>query len=118
MPPESPEIPAILADPVAQAEWIEARQILERMGVLTKADKAILAIYCDAWAEFVRTSELLGTDYLVGSEPNPLVKLKAAAWERLLKAAKEIGFTPSARTGIKVDHGNKKEKGKERFFAG
>lgn len=113
----APNIPPSLTDPLARAEWSEAVALLGGMRVLTKADKAIVAMYADAWADYTHAMGQLGTALIVDGEANPLVKIKKEAWERVLKAARELGFTPSSRSGIKVN-GEEKGNSKKRFFAG
>src|SRR5262245_50932234 len=63
LPTERPSGPAWLSKE-AQAEWRRVTRELLRMGVLAKADRAMLAEYCEAWSELVELSGLLAVKNL------------------------------------------------------
>lgn len=82
---EAPEMPDFLDD-VAAEEWKRVCRILENMGLLTVLDRTVLAQYC------VLYSKLAGDPAKFGPSDHTQLRL----------CAKEMGFTPSARSGIKV----------------
>src|SRR5262245_17317041 len=61
-----PTCPAFLSRE-AKAEWRRQMPQLEAAGVLATVDRAVLAAYCEAWAEFVDFRKRL-------DETGPLVK--------------------------------------------
>lgn len=118
LPVERPACPAWLPRE-AKAEWNRQVKQLERMGVLAKVDRAALAAFCEAWAELVHSCWVIengedekGTNkgaVIPGSTGSmvvsPWVRIKNAAVERMTKLAAQFGFTPSARTRVKVSSG-------------
>ena len=102
LPVERPSCPAFLKGE-ARKEWTRAVGQLLRMRVVTKADRALLAAYCEAWGEFLQaTAELEGQGYTFTTDkgyvgPSPWVAIKNKAVERLTKLADRFGFSPAAR---------------------
>lgn len=108
LPTEAPDCPAGLSRE-AKAEWTRVVENLELMGVVTKIDRAMLAIYCQQWAEVLELNALIKTQGRVtkgstGSKvSNPLIKQRDAAMDRLLEIAEQFGFTPAARSRLNAD---------------
>lgn len=108
----------------ARAEWRRQVKHLLAMRVLAEIDRAALAGYCEAWAEFSRLSQEI--DELLDKRggyaraiAKGLVAAKNKAAERFLRFAQQFGFTPSARARVKAapepkDAQSQKDKG--RFF--
>lgn len=97
----------------ALVEWNRVTPELERLGLLTSFDRAMLSGYCQSWADYVEAMECIGRDgatfvtkqgYIA---KNPMVTIKNEAWTRLYKACSEFGFTPSARTRIQAPSAEK-----------
>lgn len=110
IPPDLPlSRPPWLSGPAAD-EWDRVSPFLTAMGVLTIADIIALAAYCESYARWRRLTKL-ATDsppVLQGREGN-MVKNPVYGQVRDADAAlrswlREFGFTPSARTGIRVEH--------------
>lgn len=119
---KAPPCPDWLPDE-AKAEWSRQVKQLLAMGVIAEVDRALLAAYCEAWAEFVKASGELATEELVRLTDkgypvaNPLVSIRNAAVERMVRIAAQFGFSPSARARVKaVDKSERKDDGKGRFF--
>lgn len=123
LPVKAPGAPSWLSAE-AKAEWRRQAKHLEVMGTIAEADRAMLALYCQAWAEFVETNKTIEEEGMTCTTdkgyvlPNPLVAIRNAAAERLVKLAAQFGFSPAARTRVR---GGKKKKdeakdGKGRFF--
>lgn len=114
-PPGKPTCPSWLGKE-SRAEWCRQVKLLESAGVLTGADRALLAAYCEAWGEF---RELVET---VKQDPADWRSraMKNAAADRLLKLAGQFGFAPAARARIKAPAAETEERpsGFARFFAG
>ena len=105
----------------ARTEWRRVAPLLHAIGVLTLLDRAALAVYCQAYGRWVRAEEAL--EKMAEKEPatqalmmktkagnliqNPLVGTANKAMESLLRAAAELGMTPSVRSRIEVPDGRK-----------
>ncbi len=110
----------------ARKEWRKAAKILDSIGLLTELDKAVLAGYCESyaqWAEATRKIESMGMVYKKSDGTpalNPYLKVSHEAFDRMMKNAVLLGMSPSSRAGLKVDPKNKKksveEEKKGRFF--
>jgi P27 family predicted phage terminase small subunit len=102
-----PKCPGHL-DAVAKAEWKRLLPILERMRVLTEADGAALAIYCEDFSllrkaeEDIASSGILTEAGTGGWKTNPAVTIAAGCRMRMARMLVEFGLTPSARTRVKA----------------
>jgi P27 family predicted phage terminase small subunit len=113
-PPEGkPQIPTWLTDEIAVECWHRTFRLLDRMGLATKADAAIIARYCSIHARWRRVQEFLQTNgevYTIKDEKGqpkyvqqwPQVNIAAKLADQLLRIELEYGLTPSARTRIAV----------------
>lgn len=96
----------------AKREWRRVVGELDEMGILSTVDRAILAMYCDAWAKFVEARRLLEpTEFEDGRQQTVLVivghrgaQSKNPAWQIYRDAATtcaalaaQLGLTPNAR---------------------
>src|SRR5262245_889783 len=76
----APTCPAWLSKE-AKAEWRRAVRLLASVGLLQKVDRALLACYCDCWAEVMTlTTEINRRDG--PADAWRLIRMKAAAVER------------------------------------
>jgi P27 family predicted phage terminase small subunit len=96
----------------ARAEWRRVATKLHKAGILTNVDRAVLAAYCQAWSDWVSTSKQLEQEPTVivpdddtGKRRylNPTTTAANSARDAMIKYARELGMTPSARTGIKIE---------------
>lgn len=123
LPVEAPSCPAWLPAE-GKAEWRRQVKLLVQMGVISKADRALLAAYCEAWAELVALTcaidERLRQDLLAGyawAVKDGLINAKAKAVDRLMKLADRFGFSPAARARLRApEQPESKDSGKGRFF--
>lgn len=105
----------------ARAEWKRMTQWLARKGLISQADRGALALYCEAWGEFVRLRGLVRAqgDTVHGSTGsvvlNPLVRLKEDAAQRFIRLASQFGCTPAARARLQTVE-QPQENQKARFF--
>lgn len=92
--------------PKAVCEWKRVVGELSAAGTIENVDLAVLAGYCEAYAEFILSiDELKSTGPTTITEKgnwiqHPLVSIKNSASERMLKYAVRLGLCPSARAGI------------------
>ena len=77
-------------NPEAKREWARIVPELELIGLLTKVDRAILAIYCEIWGQFV--------DAVKAGKP-----LNVPAMAQMRLYAVEMGLTPAARVKLQVE---------------
>jgi P27 family predicted phage terminase small subunit len=71
-------------------------------------DAHTLAIYCDALDEYERLTHVLAKSGMLVKRANgdvvrnPVLIARRDAAERIMRGAREFGFTPSARAGIDI----------------
>lgn len=94
-----PKAPAYLSKD-AKAEWKRVAPILtDERKVLTVADLAALENYVIAVATMRQAHrELQATGLLIGGKRNPISTILLQAQQQQLRAAGELGLTPSARS--------------------
>lgn len=127
----------------AKREWRRVVGPLDAAGVLTRADRAAFAGYCQAWSSWkaaelrMRSREKDAADARavfedsVGEERSASLKALVGAeqlvdaaevqarkrMELMLRACGELGLTPSSRTRVKaVERQPKETSGASRFF--
>jgi P27 family predicted phage terminase small subunit len=108
-----PECPEYL-DGYARAEWEAVAPILERLRVLTTADRGALELLCRAYAEYREATETVSEDGATYESTNaetgaviikahPAVNQRNDAWRRYRAALADFGLTPSSRAKIAVE---------------
>lgn len=102
-------VPEELTDPVAQREWTRAIAPAIARGQVTADDRALSIAHCDLWATW--RSQLAAAAkhphvVAVGKghypTPNPARVMANKTLTLLAKVDAELGFTPTARTRIRV----------------
>jgi P27 family predicted phage terminase small subunit len=121
-----PPVPVHLSDE-AKAEWERVAVELQQLGLLTRIDRAALAAYCQAYADWVEAeaqikrfgkvikspmrtvtrrardgSEITETS---GGYPlqSPFLAIRNKALELMHRFAVEFGMTPSARSRVSAN---------------
>lgn len=90
----------------ARREWKRMAQLLFDAGLLTSADRAALAAYCQAYGRWVKAEQELTkhgsvTLTIHGTlKQSPYVVVARDAMEELRKFAVEFGMTPSSRSKV------------------
>jgi P27 family predicted phage terminase small subunit len=101
-----PEPPPHLSE-LAKEEWGRLGGEMIRLGLISNLDRAAFAVYCQAYARWVRAEEKLkelGDDSLVETSPNGYkqmsvqLQISNRAVDQMHKFMCEFGMTPSART--------------------
>ena len=129
MPPDEPRPPAVMPkcpvhlDKEARAEWRRMVKELEPLGILTKLDKGIFALYCQAFSTWAQASikiQELGMVRMTKNgftEQNPYFSIANKAKEQMVRALTEMGMTPSSRTRVRaIEPASWSRNKKERFF--
>lgn len=103
-----PACPAHLKG-AAKTEWNRITKELFVLGIVSKIDRAALAVCCTAWADYVKACNKLEKQGEViisekgGMYQNPWVAIKKRSMDQVQKFYAEFGMTPSGRSRIKVD---------------
>ena len=93
----------------ARAEWFRTAQVLQTMGLLSKADRAALGCYCTAYSRWVQAERDVAKFGTVVKSPStgfplksPYLTVADQSIETMRKFMVEFGLTPSSRSRIKV----------------
>jgi P27 family predicted phage terminase small subunit len=101
-----PIVPEHLSDE-AKVEWGRIANELHEAGMLTRLDRAGLAAYCQAYADWVDAERNLKAygkvlKYPSGPQQSPYLAMRNKALELMLKFGAEFGMTPSSRSRVSV----------------
>lgn len=94
----------------AAAEWNRIVPELERSGILSTIDRALLVRYCTAWADWVELDGLLAQgSKIVRSQKGNLVRspawlMRRDAEQTLAELGRQLGLTPVARLRAGITH--------------
>ena len=103
-----PRCPAHL-DETARKEWRRLATPLHEAGILTIADRAALAAYCQAWSRWVEAEEHLRKTPALLKTPSgyvqqsPWLSVANKQLELMGRFMSELGLTPAARTRLDLD---------------
>ena len=105
----------------AKAEWRRVSAELDKLGLLTKVDRAALATYCESWSTFVKAQALIeryglvymreeerftnddgDTVIVVRPAKIPAVAIAKDAAATIRAFCTEFGLTPSSRSRMTV----------------
>ena len=82
---------------------------LAALGLFTRADRAVFAVYCQSWADYIRYTEQINAMADVtytranGSVGiSPLVNARKQTWMTLKESAARFGLDPSSRASLDV----------------
>ncbi len=102
-----PGVPEWLSDEAKEA-WTQHSAELVRWGLLTVVDGFAYSLLCQTYADYVdavavvREHDQIATSEKGAVYQHPAVGIMNKASERLMKACREFGLTPSARSGMNV----------------
>jgi len=111
-----PKLPAHLSAD-ARVQWRRVINILSPTGVITEAEADLLAVYCEAYAQWVQALEEMRPKTGEGGlrtggltvlndkgtpVRNPMLKVADDAVKTMLRCQAELGMTPSARARLSV----------------
>lgn len=100
------DCPDDLVDPVARAEWTRIAPMLITRGQVTSVDRSTLIGYCFKYAQWkALEDDARKHPFIVKSPngyplPNPALGMANKVFGLMLKAAAELGITPSARSRV------------------
>ncbi len=90
----------------ALSEWRRITPELERMGILSHLDRAILTAYCSSWSKYVALGRRLDTEGEVVAghrgvaRKNPAWQIYRDASTLCITLAKELGLSPASRSRL------------------
>ncbi len=122
--PGPPPMPGHLTE-VGRETWAWLVGELEEMRVLARCDVAILAMYCNAWSDYVAAREEIAsvgvggfvlTGGAGGGYINPMMNVAAMREKQLHQCVGELGLSGVARARLNVGPPAKTDDGKDKFF--
>jgi len=96
----------------AKKEWNRIAPILKEMEILTAADQSALAVYCQAYADYIQAQKIIDKEGMTYEYTNkagvsnivtrPEVVIAHKNAETIRKFCVEFGLTPSSRGRIQL----------------
>jgi P27 family predicted phage terminase small subunit len=126
LPPSEPDCPEWLSEE-AKAEWGRIVPTLVQLVGVHKIDRALLATYCETWADYHRVVLELreeGETYESMTQNgtiirlHPMVQIRNASRDGLTKLGSKLGLSPSARTGLNIGKPTDTNEDNKRKFLG
>jgi P27 family predicted phage terminase small subunit len=99
--PGEPGMPPYLSA-AAKAKWQQLTPILLGMGVLTVADGDALALYCETWANYVRSIRTLRSKKATPADREAARRERNNCFGVMEKMFARFGLTPADRSRIHV----------------
>lgn len=102
----STDDPPELTDPVALAEWRRVAPLLSDARQVLVVDRAVLVGYCQKFGQWLALEEEAAKHAFIIKAPsgypipNPALCMANTAFGLMLKAAAELGITPSSRSRV------------------
>jgi len=115
-----PSCPKHLSEP-ARKEWRRITKILSEVGLLTELDRTALALYCEAYAEYIEASEQIRQHGLLLKSPlgyptqSPYLSIRNRAAAQMRSYMLEFGMTPAARSRVTVSAPEQRDLFEEKF---
>ncbi len=96
-------------DPLAKQEWVEITTLLADMNLLSKADRAMIEVYCVSYSRWRRALERVQQvgevilDKTKGKMmTNPYAHVANRMQEEMRKLLIEFGLSPAARSRVRA----------------
>ena len=96
----------------AKKYWADLIEDARKNGTLFECDREILLAICEAKDDYFTIKKILSKEGMKGKgvggadARHPLVGLLKETWDRYVRGLREIGLSPSARTGIELSGKN------------
>jgi len=107
----------------ARKEWHRVVRELYDVGVLTVADRAVLAAYCQCYARWVEAEGMIEAEGSIQTNPkgymvkSPWVEIAHQSLTQMRAYMVELGMTPSSRSRVKAVDQKDKPTLAEQLFA-
>jgi P27 family predicted phage terminase small subunit len=101
-----PATPDELADPIGRAEWDRVVPLLAERGHATTIDRSLLIAYCLKYAQWIQLETIVAGGLMIAGGPkgrripNPAIPIANRAYSLFMRAAAELGITPTQRPRI------------------
>ena len=90
----------------AKAIWNTHGPELAKQGLLTVADEAVFATYCETYARYKKAAKGMEKEGLLrDGRKSPYVLIVETAAKQLVSIAAEFGLSPSSRSRVKASGG-------------
>jgi P27 family predicted phage terminase small subunit len=102
-------------DDYAKEEWNRLSPELQNLGLLTDADLAAFAAYCQSFSDWRHAVEILKEESLIQQtatgykQQHPAVGIRNSAMEKMKAFLVEFGFTPASRSRVTFKEQEKPE---------
>ena len=101
-----PDCPDYL-DAVAKAKWAELCEVLGEIGLLSSADRDVMALYCCAYSLWREAEGMIKKSGLIIKTPggvgaNPCVEIAANSKREMLHLSALLGLDPTSRGQFRV----------------
>jgi len=98
-------------NPTAKVAWRRLVKMFDKAGTMSEADQDILALYCDAFSEYLKAKKQLSKrgEKMILYTPNGYqyenrwIAIRNRAATQMHKLGAELGLTPASRSRIIVD---------------
>lgn len=108
-PPGRPSMPSWLSKE-ARAEWRRVVPELDRLGLIAKVDRGVLAAFCDTWGKLEAVARAIDADGATasprnrgaGAVKNPLWPVYGRLSTQYVMLAGRLGCEPTARARLVV----------------
>lgn len=95
--------PPSFLDTAGKNEYIRVATILNETEVISETDINMLAIYCDAFSNYIKFGkEIKKTGLWVNGNPNPFILRQKQAAELMRTIANDFGLTPTSRAKLAI----------------
>lgn len=103
-------------------EWERVAPKLYKEGLLTELDRVPLAMYCQAYGDYLEALALSTSPMIKTTNgniiQNPAVGIANQAWKRCLNTASRFGMTPGDRQNVRTVEKPSEGNAKSKFFRG
>ena len=116
-----PPCPSFLSDE-AKKEYRRLGRELLALRLISKVDRAALAMYCELYSKWSQAELMLKTEGLMTSTPNgyeqpsPWYAIAKQSMEMMMKLTSEFGMTPASRSRVVPIPGKPRENLLSRFL--
>lgn len=99
-------IPPSWLDKTARKEFKRLAELLLSVELINDADIGHLALYCDAYSEYLSCKRQIKTKGLwIDGKPNPFLLRKKDAAAQMRSFGTDLGLSPSARAKLAINLG-------------
>ena len=120
--PEAPDQPEHLNDEASDT-WGWLCKTLGDLRLLANSDVAIMTLYCESWAEYIKVRKDVEEYGFIMVSPktgnpfvNPLVNIEASLRKQLHQCLSELGLSPTSRARLSVAPKPHAPEGKSHFL--